>query len=196
MATSSADSPSTARTATTWRSRARAALCAPTARRGSSGSDCWRCCWPSARVIGRQRPSVPLMLLDDVMSELDRERRAALVELLAEDGGQALITTTDLDHVPGVFAPGVARIAVDDGQDRRRADRGCGRAMTPAPPLAAPDRRRARSDARRTWQPPSPLGRAQTAWDEIGRVWDGRRSASTGPTSWSAHGWSASRGEC
>ena len=41
------------------------------------------------------------MLLDDVMSELDRERRAALVELLAEDGGQALITTTDLDHVPG-----------------------------------------------------------------------------------------------
>ncbi len=26
--------------------------------------------------------------------------------------------------------------------------------------------------ARRTWQPPSPLGRAQTAWDEIGRVWE------------------------
>lgn len=21
------------------------------------------------------------------------------------------------------------------------------------------------------WQPPSPLGRAQTAWDEVGRVW-------------------------
>ena len=56
------------------------------------------------------------MLLDDVMSELDRERRAALVELLAEDGGQALITTTDVDHVPGVFAPGVARIAVDEGR--------------------------------------------------------------------------------
>jgi len=68
------------------------------------------------RAIGQQRPSVPLMLLDDVMSELDRERRAALVELLAEDGGQALITTTDLDHVPGVFAPGVARIAVDEGR--------------------------------------------------------------------------------
>jgi len=25
--------------------------------------------------------------------------------------------------------------------------------------------------ARGGWQPPSPLGRAQTAWDEIGRVW-------------------------
>lgn len=68
------------------------------------------------RVIGRQRPAVPLMLLDDVMSELDRERRTALVELLAEGGGQALITTTDLDHVPGVFAPGVARIAIEHGR--------------------------------------------------------------------------------
>jgi DNA replication and repair protein RecF len=67
------------------------------------------------RVIGTLRPAVPLMLLDDVMSELDRDRRASLVELLAEGGGQALITTTDLEHVPGVFAPGVARIAVADG---------------------------------------------------------------------------------
>jgi DNA replication and repair protein RecF len=66
-------------------------------------------------VIGGQRPAVPLMLLDDVMSELDRDRRSALVELLAEGGGQALITTTDLEHVPGVFAPGVARIAVEHG---------------------------------------------------------------------------------
>jgi predicted nucleic acid-binding Zn ribbon protein len=24
---------------------------------------------------------------------------------------------------------------------------------------------------RESWQPPSPLGRAQSAWDEIGRVW-------------------------
>lgn len=24
---------------------------------------------------------------------------------------------------------------------------------------------------RGSWQPPSPLGRAQTAWDQIGRVW-------------------------
>jgi DNA replication and repair protein RecF len=67
-------------------------------------------------VIGAHRTSVPLMLLDDVMSELDRDRRAALVELLAEGGGQALITTTDLDHVPGVFGPGVARIAVELGR--------------------------------------------------------------------------------
>jgi len=67
-------------------------------------------------VIGQFRTCAPLMLLDDVMSELDRPRRGALVELLARSGGQALITTTELDHIPGVLGPGVARIAVADGE--------------------------------------------------------------------------------
>ncbi|MFL5907699.1 MAG: DNA replication/repair protein RecF [Solirubrobacterales bacterium] len=40
----------------------------------------------------------PLMLLDDVMSELDPEHRELLVGLL--DGGQALITATEAAHVP------------------------------------------------------------------------------------------------
>lgn len=51
-------------------------------------------------VIASSRPAPPVMLLDDVMSELDLGRRQALVELLRAAGGQALITTTDLDHVP------------------------------------------------------------------------------------------------
>ena len=34
------------------------------------------------------------------MSELDVTRRTALVQLLRRRGGQAVITTTDLDHVP------------------------------------------------------------------------------------------------
>ena len=45
------------------------------------------------------RSTAPLMLLDDVMSELDLERRRLLVELLRA-GGQALITATETDHVP------------------------------------------------------------------------------------------------
>lgn len=65
--------------------------------------------------IGRTREGPPLMLLDDVMSELDRTRRQALVELLCT-GGQALITTTDLDHVPGVQEQGVLRLAVAGGE--------------------------------------------------------------------------------
>ena len=52
------------------------------------------------------------MLLDDVMSELDHTRREALVELLRDGGGQSVITTTDLEHVPGGDAADVRRIAV------------------------------------------------------------------------------------
>jgi DNA replication and repair protein RecF len=42
----------------------------------------------------------PLMLLDDVMSELDAQRRAQLAKRLAE-GGQAVLTATEPDHLPG-----------------------------------------------------------------------------------------------
>src|SRR5205807_23704 len=40
-------------------------------------------------VIGELRSGPPLMLLDDVMSELDLTRRQALVRVLSETGGQA-----------------------------------------------------------------------------------------------------------
>src|SRR3954449_511695 len=64
-------------------------------------------------VLGaRKRP--PLMLLDDVMSELDATRRERLAELL-RDGGQALVTTTDADHVPGVGDTDVLVTSVLDG---------------------------------------------------------------------------------
>jgi DNA replication and repair protein RecF len=56
------------------------------------------------RVARRQ---LPLLLLDDVMSELDPERRASLVAML-EDGGQALITATEIDHVPATDAAELA----------------------------------------------------------------------------------------
>ena len=50
----------------------------------------------------------PLMLLDDVMSELDVERRELLADLL-RDGGQAVVTATEPDQVPG--ARGTAGVA-------------------------------------------------------------------------------------
>jgi DNA replication and repair protein RecF len=65
--------------------------------------------------IGRVRADRPLMLLDDVMSELDAGRRTALVEMVG-DGGQVVITTTDLEHVPGAGDAGVGRIGVRDGR--------------------------------------------------------------------------------
>jgi DNA replication and repair protein RecF len=64
-------------------------------------------------VVAQARGRPPLMLLDDVMSELDAERRERLTTHLAD--GQSVISTTDLAHVPGALDPGVTRIAVADG---------------------------------------------------------------------------------
>jgi recombinational DNA repair ATPase RecF len=55
------------------------------------------------------------MLLDDVMSELDQGRREALVELLRGHVGQAIITATELDQVPGATDDGALRITIANG---------------------------------------------------------------------------------
>jgi DNA replication and repair protein RecF len=64
--------------------------------------------------LADERGAPPLMLLDDVMSELDAERRGMLVARL-DDGGQAVVTTTDLTHVPGGTGAGVVRLTVSPG---------------------------------------------------------------------------------
>ena len=56
-------------------------------------------------VLTEERGAPPLMLLDDVMSELDADRRGMLIARL-DDGGQAVVTTTDLGHVPGARGAG------------------------------------------------------------------------------------------
>jgi DNA replication and repair protein RecF len=74
-------------------------------------------------VIASHRPAPPVMLLDDVMSELDQDRRLALVELLRGTAGQSVITATDLEHVPGSSDDGVTHIAVSSGRLRVMAER-------------------------------------------------------------------------
>jgi DNA replication and repair protein RecF len=65
--------------------------------------------------IAVARGAPPLLLLDDAMSELDLQRRAWLVDVLHASGGQSVLTTTDLDSVPGARDPGVARATVSGG---------------------------------------------------------------------------------
>ena len=60
-----------------------------------------------------ERGAPPLLLLDDVMSELDATRRECLVERLRV--GQSVVTTTDLAHVPGADEDDVVRLRVEDG---------------------------------------------------------------------------------
>jgi DNA replication and repair protein RecF len=69
--------------------------------------------------LAEERGAPPLLLLDDVMSELDADRRALLVRRIA--AGQSVVTTTDLSHVPGAGEPGVVRIAVGGGELREEA---------------------------------------------------------------------------
>jgi DNA replication and repair protein RecF len=65
-------------------------------------------------VLREQRGTTPLMLLDDVMSELDASRRGLLADLL-RDGGQSLLTTTEVGHVPDAEAEGTQVIEVERG---------------------------------------------------------------------------------
>jgi DNA replication and repair protein RecF len=65
-------------------------------------------------VLADVRRRTPLMLLDDVMSELDSERRELLARELSS-GGQSVIATTDLAHVPGADAATVTRLRVSPG---------------------------------------------------------------------------------
>ena len=66
-------------------------------------------------VLARERNRMPLMLLDDVMSELDLERRELLAAELST-GGQSVIATTDLAHVPGATHASVTRLRVSPGR--------------------------------------------------------------------------------
>jgi DNA replication and repair protein RecF len=69
-----------------------------------------------ADLILERRGFAPLLLLDDVLSELDSERRRALAARISV-GGQALVTATD-----AAFLPGSADLVLDvsPGEVRRR----------------------------------------------------------------------------
>jgi DNA replication and repair protein RecF len=65
--------------------------------------------------LAAERGAAPLLLLDDVMSELDAARRERLAGVLRRHG-QSVVTTTEVAHVPGAEAPDVVRLAVTDGR--------------------------------------------------------------------------------
>jgi DNA replication and repair protein RecF len=64
-------------------------------------------------VLDAERGKMPILLLDDVMSELDQARRSGLLELLSS-GGQALITTAD-PQAPGLTDDRLSRLRVEPG---------------------------------------------------------------------------------
>jgi DNA replication and repair protein RecF len=70
----------------------------------------------SIAVLRETLKKQPLLLLDDVMSELDRSRRALLLEVLAK-AGQVFITTTNLSYFPKEVIQRAQIIELKDGCD-------------------------------------------------------------------------------
>jgi len=66
-------------------------------------------------VMSSELGEPPLLLLDDVMSELDGARRAALLDLLA-DVTQAIVTATDSEDFPRAFRSRSRHLRVIEGQ--------------------------------------------------------------------------------
>ena len=54
-----------------------------------------------ADLLAERGPAPPLLLLDDVLSELDPDRRAILAARIRRPGGQALLTATSAAALPG-----------------------------------------------------------------------------------------------
>lgn len=67
-------------------------------------------------MAARVRGEVPLFLVDDVSSELDRTRTARLVELLADLGAQVFATTTAPEHLSALPAEETLHLSVSAGQ--------------------------------------------------------------------------------
>jgi DNA replication and repair protein RecF len=66
------------------------------------------------RAMTEATGSAPLLLLDDVMSELDAQRRGLLLQVLG-DVDQAILTTTDWDDFTPEFRAGAQLLAVASG---------------------------------------------------------------------------------
>ena len=67
-----------------------------------------------ARYMLEKTGDSPVLLLDDVLSELDSERRYHLLEAVM-NYEQAFITTTDLDHIPSTFLSRTTKFKIAQG---------------------------------------------------------------------------------
>ncbi len=65
---------------------------------------------------------LPLLLLDDVSSELDPERNAYLMNYLADSGAQVFLTTTDRGLVSAAARPDSVWLSVRAGTIAASAD--------------------------------------------------------------------------
>ena len=63
-----------------------------------------------AKILGKR----PILLLDDVFSELDAEHRAHVVEIVTKQ--QTIIATVELENIPQAFLDSARILKVEDGK--------------------------------------------------------------------------------
>ena len=70
-----------------------------------------------ARFLHERRGEPPLLLLDDILSEMDASRRASVLAAIG-DVDQMMVTGTDWDRFPGDFLARASRFEVEGGSVR------------------------------------------------------------------------------
>jgi DNA replication and repair protein RecF len=65
-------------------------------------------------LLERERGESPILLLDDVLSELDTSRGRRLLEYVCQSQ-QVLISTTDLERMERLFGDRASRFLVEQG---------------------------------------------------------------------------------
>lgn len=69
-----------------------------------------------AELMRTRTGDAPVLLLDDLLSELDAERRAHLLKVIQQPGQQTLLTATGLGEFDAVFLERARTIRVDGGR--------------------------------------------------------------------------------
>jgi DNA replication and repair protein RecF len=67
-------------------------------------------------LMRKRAGDAPVLLLDDVLSELDAQRRAHLLEAIRRPNQQTLLSATDLSDFGVEFLAAITRLRVEDGR--------------------------------------------------------------------------------
>lgn len=66
--------------------------------------------------LQEQKGTKPILLLDDIFSDLDRERRGKLIEIIAQEAGQVVLTCTDAAQAGVELGAHAHQIQIQGGQ--------------------------------------------------------------------------------
>lgn len=69
-----------------------------------------------AELMHMRSGETPVLLLDDLLSELDAQRRTHLLQIIGRPQQQTLLTATDLSDFDPAFLQNVQRLRVEEGQ--------------------------------------------------------------------------------